>query len=569
MPYSVQEFAARVKAKYPAYASMADDELTQKIIAKHPEYANQVTFDNTPWTGSSGVIPKNSIGNEIADQAWGVVQGIGEGVKGAANMLMHPIDTIRNETQHMGQQWQNAEAAGQRGDVMGVLNSAAQAVPFLGSMTQDVTGKLNRGEYGKLAGNALAMRAIDAAPEAAMRTMKGAAPVVADALRGSAERQYGKVVNPAGADPLAAEVSNEMLNQNIRMRDPRAEIAAYAEKGAQAGEKSLDSAVKSMGPINASDVVGQINNAKAKLFNPETGAPLEIDSMKQAAKLDEYAQQHVLGNAKASIGPDGNLIFEMEPELALQIKRNFDKKFTSESEAPAVNAQKTVANSMRDAINVDPNAANANAVINRALKIKEDVAPKAAKDTLPNAGEVGKAALRFGIQEGIGALYPPARPVAMAAAAIWNAPSIAKLVYDTVRSPAWQTTSAVIKKQLAQAIAAKDFDTAGLIAHDVIATQPEPPQTPQTPTRAPLQLVPQPAAPSPYSGALKVGQEIPTVGTVLQVSPTGKSVLVMTQYGGKRIVMLDQLPDPETITAFNFTRASDIAAKQRASGGVQ
>src|SRR6266550_60989 len=38
------EFAAKIKAKYPQYAAIPDDELTEKIVSKHPEYADKVAL---------------------------------------------------------------------------------------------------------------------------------------------------------------------------------------------------------------------------------------------------------------------------------------------------------------------------------------------------------------------------------------------------------------------------------------------------------------------------------------------------------------------------------------------
>jgi hypothetical protein len=45
MPLSVEEFAAKIKAKYPDYADMADDELAKRIVDKYPDYASQVSLE--------------------------------------------------------------------------------------------------------------------------------------------------------------------------------------------------------------------------------------------------------------------------------------------------------------------------------------------------------------------------------------------------------------------------------------------------------------------------------------------------------------------------------------------
>ena len=43
---SVQDFAGKIKAKYPEYKDMDDLDLATKIVAKHPEYKDKVSFGN-------------------------------------------------------------------------------------------------------------------------------------------------------------------------------------------------------------------------------------------------------------------------------------------------------------------------------------------------------------------------------------------------------------------------------------------------------------------------------------------------------------------------------------------
>ena len=45
MAYTVDEFAQKIKTKYPEYSQMDNAELSRRIVDKHPEYASQVTFD--------------------------------------------------------------------------------------------------------------------------------------------------------------------------------------------------------------------------------------------------------------------------------------------------------------------------------------------------------------------------------------------------------------------------------------------------------------------------------------------------------------------------------------------
>ena len=44
-PLSVQEFAAKVKDKYPQYKDVDDQQLVEALIKKYPQYESAVTFD--------------------------------------------------------------------------------------------------------------------------------------------------------------------------------------------------------------------------------------------------------------------------------------------------------------------------------------------------------------------------------------------------------------------------------------------------------------------------------------------------------------------------------------------
>lgn len=50
---SVQDFAAKIKEKYPSYASVGDSDLVQKIVAKYPQYQSQVDLNAKPAAGGT------------------------------------------------------------------------------------------------------------------------------------------------------------------------------------------------------------------------------------------------------------------------------------------------------------------------------------------------------------------------------------------------------------------------------------------------------------------------------------------------------------------------------------
>lgn len=45
-PITPQEFAKKVKAKYPQYENIDDITLAKKMVEKYPEYSSQVNFDS-------------------------------------------------------------------------------------------------------------------------------------------------------------------------------------------------------------------------------------------------------------------------------------------------------------------------------------------------------------------------------------------------------------------------------------------------------------------------------------------------------------------------------------------
>jgi len=62
------EFAQKVKTKYPEYNDMDNLELAQKIVAKYPEYAETVTFEQIPTEQNKGVdISPRAIGERLGN----------------------------------------------------------------------------------------------------------------------------------------------------------------------------------------------------------------------------------------------------------------------------------------------------------------------------------------------------------------------------------------------------------------------------------------------------------------------------------------------------------------------
>ena len=82
------EFAQKIKAKYPQYNSLPDQELTSKMIEKYPMYKNQVSLDQqeveTPQQAGGGIF--SSLGNAAKNFGVGALKGAGSTVLGIGEL---------------------------------------------------------------------------------------------------------------------------------------------------------------------------------------------------------------------------------------------------------------------------------------------------------------------------------------------------------------------------------------------------------------------------------------------------------------------------------------------------
>src|SRR4051794_15453305 len=60
---SSDQFAAQIKAKYPAYANVDNSTLTQKMLAKYPQYSDRV---DVGAPAPAPVLPVGSAGQSLA-----------------------------------------------------------------------------------------------------------------------------------------------------------------------------------------------------------------------------------------------------------------------------------------------------------------------------------------------------------------------------------------------------------------------------------------------------------------------------------------------------------------------
>lgn len=92
-----QEFAAKIKAKYPQYQNVDDVELTQKVIAKYPVYGSQVKLQEAPQKDllekTGEVVNKIFPGKKLGEAIGTSVASIGRSLAGDTQGAKDIIDT--------------------------------------------------------------------------------------------------------------------------------------------------------------------------------------------------------------------------------------------------------------------------------------------------------------------------------------------------------------------------------------------------------------------------------------------------------------------------------------------
>src|SRR4051812_39928167 len=82
-------FAQSIKAKYPDYASVPDEELAAKMLEKYPEYRAHVR-EAADFTTANDPNTLGTFASHVGAQINPVTA-----VKGLTNAVLHPIDTVK------------------------------------------------------------------------------------------------------------------------------------------------------------------------------------------------------------------------------------------------------------------------------------------------------------------------------------------------------------------------------------------------------------------------------------------------------------------------------------------
>ena len=185
-----QQFAAKIKAKYPEYADVDDVTLSRKIVEKYPEYADRVQLDPSLKRVGAGLLAETAVG---------------EGSKVAGALA-------------------GAKAGAALGAVGGPVGSAAGAA--IGATVGYVSGALAGGVGGSLLaqeiegrdevswGRVTADTAINLIPGGLGKAKKGLGILPRLAQEGAKRAAGGAVISAGGAQLEKAVEDRELLTQD-------------------------------------------------------------------------------------------------------------------------------------------------------------------------------------------------------------------------------------------------------------------------------------------------------------------------------------------------------------------
>ncbi len=171
---TVQQFGAAVKAKYPDYAGMSDEDIGARMLQKYPEYGDRVTpFSrrggmSDPAMASPEVFTstneKDAQGNAVVrpDEGSGVlgfVSHVGQQLNplpAIGQAVMHPIDTVKNIGAAQGALFDKAKQSYDKGDyVTAARHFVDYLLPLVGPALDKSADEMQAGQYAAGAGDAV------------------------------------------------------------------------------------------------------------------------------------------------------------------------------------------------------------------------------------------------------------------------------------------------------------------------------------------------------------------------------------------------------------------------------
>lgn len=261
---SSKDFAAKIKAKYPDYASIPDDELTQKMLDKFPEYRDTVEVSPQSPFPVAPVPESLRLGMKpVEGQVEGFFrEGLVEPVTGLLNLVKQKTKEFRgvphfsvpamafdigkglvNAQAEAGQEWLSRGMEGQgvggrlMGDVGNVGRFLEAGIPVLGPAARRIRKQLEGGEAGRATAGTIGLLAGTGATAA---VKEGALTLVPRAMKQKAFRQ--------AVDALP-DTLMKALKPSIAIRKQFSEVAPAALDDVVSFAKTSGNNLESMADI--------------------------------------------------------------------------------------------------------------------------------------------------------------------------------------------------------------------------------------------------------------------------------------------------------------------------------
>lgn len=279
-----QEFAAKVRAKYPgSYDSLDDATLTQKVLAKYPQYKDVVTADEGPGVLKSAALGAMS-GIPLAESATSGIMSLGDKTYEQSHKELEDLKD---------QAWDKHPVAYGGGKTAGMVGTAFAAPEALGSLGVEngiAQAAIQGGGYGA----DMASNLSEAPKDIAMGAAGGAA----------AGAVGEKVINPLiNKIPNLAKGAVSSLGKELTTDD----ISAYL-KNPEAIKTAL---TKPQLAEQLSGITGDVTNASSHLsgmaresLNP-ANSPLDMGSLRSL--IDEASQKYLTNGVPVTSADQASL----------------------------------------------------------------------------------------------------------------------------------------------------------------------------------------------------------------------------------------------------------------------
>lgn len=296
-----------------------------------------ITPDTTPapssWTKSAG---------DFASNLWKQINPIA-GVKGAAQLTAHPIDTLKSDADARNQIYTSAESAFKKGNYAeGAAHLLNAAIPLLGPQMDAAGNDFLQGNYAKGSGAAVGMGLGLAAPEALKNvniSLPGSA--VADDL---SKRMYQSSLKPPPGSYSQPEVQSMVktgLENDIPISaEGRTKLSGLIDDLNDKVKQQITAGSQAGMTVNKFDVASRLGQTAKKFSNQVTpisdlqnisdagneflhNQPINISALDaQALKSGTYQQLK-----ETAFGSLKNSTIEAQKALARGLKEELQAQF--------------------------------------------------------------------------------------------------------------------------------------------------------------------------------------------------------------------------------------------------